>query len=332
MTSAGATGDAKPARLAAILCTCNRADMLRRALEGLAGQTLPRSEYEVVVVDDGSTDDTRHVAAGFDDRLRLRYVYQRNAGLASAKNHGLFSTMSPIVLFLDDDDVADPNLLEEHLKSHRRYAEDHYAVLGYTRLDPTLARDPLMRFITEVEGFLFSYSALKDGSVVDYSYFWGGRSSCKRPFLLKHGVFNPIFKFGCEDIELGFRLSRQKFRVVYNAHAASTMVRRIDLDGFCARLIRQGRSNVLFSRLHQDGEVQRWTEVAQAEAVWPGIAPVYDALVQSARHLDRLATRKEESGFPLEEADTRWLHHGYRTACRAAKMRGIIEGLEGRTT
>jgi glycosyltransferase involved in cell wall biosynthesis len=313
--------------MAVIVCTCNRAALLQRTLESLTDQTLARTAYEVIVIDDGSTDDTRQVAEGFSSRVALTYRYQRNAGLASAKNHGLFSTLSPVVIFLDDDDMADPHLLEQHVKSHERFASDHYAVLGYTALEAALASDPLMHFATEVGCFLFSYPNLTDGDVLDYSYFWGGRSSCKRAFLLTHGVFNPVFRFGCEDIELGFRLSRHNFRVVYNARAISTMIRRFTLDDLCERLVRQGRSNAVFSRIHPDEEIQRWTEVGGAEAAWQRVAPVYDAIIRSARHLDAMAARKREFGFQLEEPETRWLDRAYWSACRAAKLKGINEGL-----
>ena len=76
---------------------------------------------------------------------------------------------------------------------------------------------------------LFSYPNLKHGDVLDYTYFWGGCSSCKRKFLIEYGVFNPVFRFGCEDIELAYRLSKSNLKVVYNARAVSTMVRDIFL-------------------------------------------------------------------------------------------------------
>jgi len=226
--------------IAAVVSTFNRADLLRTTLESLTLQTLPQTEFEVVIVDDGSTDDTRAVVAAFEGRLPMRYAYQRNAGLASARTHGLYLSTATVLLFLDDDDVTDPGLLEQHVLTHRRYPEDNYAVLGYTPLDPSIAQDPLMHFVTEVGCFLFAYSYFKDGDVLDFEHWWGGRSSCKRAFLIEHGVFNPVFRFGCEDIELAWRLSKHNFQVVYNARAITTMSRKMDFDGFCNRLIARG--------------------------------------------------------------------------------------------
>lgn len=76
--------------ISAILCTYNRAQLLQQALGALCAQTLGLDNFEVVVIDDGSTDDTRQVVDGFSPILNLRYAYQSNSGLASGKNHGLF--------------------------------------------------------------------------------------------------------------------------------------------------------------------------------------------------------------------------------------------------
>jgi glycosyltransferase involved in cell wall biosynthesis len=327
MPDSGSIGKASKPQIAVVVCTRNRAALLRRTLESLVHQTLEQTAYQVVVVDDGSTDDTRQVSEAFASRVPLRYIGQRHAGLASAKNLGLFSTLAPLVLFMDDDDLADRELLAQHVETHSRFADDRYAVLGYTGLDASLAADPLMRFVTEVGCFLFSYPLLAHGALLDYTHFWGGRSSCKRSFLLRHGIFNPVFQFGCEDIELGFRLSRHDFQVVYNRRAISTMVRGITVEEFCARLLRQGRSNVVFSRLHHEAEIQDWTEVAGADKAWRTAGVVYDAVVRSAQQLDQMARRKRKAGLELEAADCQWLHRAYSLAFRASKLKGIHEAL-----
>jgi glycosyltransferase involved in cell wall biosynthesis len=309
--------------LSAVLCTFNRAEFLSRVLESIVGQTLDPSDFELIVIDDGSSDDTRQVVEAFGRRLPLRYAYQANAGLASAKNHGIYCSRAPLLLFLDDDDVCGSMLFEEHLKTHRKYLEDHFAVLGYTALDKTLAQKPLLHYVTEVGCYLFSYPNLKDGDVLDYTYFWGGRSSCKRKFLIEHGVFNPVFRFGCEDIELGYRLSKYNLKVVYNARAVNTMVRDISFDAFCGRLTRQGESQFVFSQLHPDTEVQNWAEMAGAEEEWQKTKTVYESVVRSARELDRIANLKLELGLELDDVTTDLLHQAYGYAFRACKLKGI---------
>jgi glycosyltransferase involved in cell wall biosynthesis len=312
--------------VSAIICTFNRAELLSRALDSIVAQTWNKSDFEVIIIDDGSSDHTRKVVDSFERRFPIRYAYQANAGLGSAKNHGIYCSRAPILLFLDDDDLCSSTLFAEHLKTHAKYPDGHFAVLGYTALDPPLAQKPLLHYVTEVGCHLFSYRNLKDGDVLDYTCFWGGRSSCKRKFLIEHGVFNPVFRFGCEDIELGYRLSKHNLRVVYNAQAVSTMVRDITFDAFCARLIRQGESQYVFSQLHPDAEVLNWAEVIGAEEEWQSIRTVCDGLVRSARELDRIVNLKIELGLLLDDVTLALLHRAYRDAFRACKLKGINNG------
>lgn len=312
--------------LSVIICTFNRADFLKKVLESLAGQTLPKEQYEIILIDDGSSDGTKDVVHMFRDRLPVKYFYQNNAGLASAKNHGIYAAQGKILLFLDDDDIAAPTLLEEHMKTHRKYQEERYAVLHHTAWASNLAVSPVMHFITEVGCFLFSYPKIKHGEILDYTYFWGGRSSCKRDFLIERGVFNPVFRFGCEDIELGYRLSLHGLRVVYNAKAISMMIRPVGFDDFCKRLIKQGMSQYIFSTLHDNAGVQTWAEVTGAEETWENIRPVYEIKLKSARDLDSIANTKQKYGFALDETTKRLLYQSYWWVFKACKIKGIIEG------
>lgn len=311
--------------LSVIICTYDRPNLLRQVLESLVGQTLPQEDFEVVVIDDGSPESTREIVEPFMNVLPLNYLYQNNAGLASAKNHGIFASRGEIVLFLDDDDVAMPALLEEHIRTHRKYHEKHFAVLHYTAWSPELTVTPLMHFVTDVGCFLFSYPNIRHGSILDYTYFWGGRSSCKRSFLMEHGVFNQVFRFGCEDIELGYRLSRQGLKVVYNNKAVSRMIRPVLFDDFCRRLIRQGRSQYIFSSLHNDPEVYNYTEIIGAEDKWKTIQHIYDAKMRSARELDKVANTKLKYQLELDDTTKGLLHKAYWWAFRACKIKGIME-------
>ena len=171
-------------KISVVLCTWNRASLLEKVLESLRCQTLPNSEFEVIIIDDGSTDRTQEIVSSFRDRLFLRYFFQENSGLGAARNYGIKMCNAPIIVFKDDDDLAGPDLLKEHLLTHGKYPEENYAVLGYTKLDRNIAKKPLMYFVTEVGLHLFSYPLIKDGEVLDFNYFWGGCSSCKKSFLI----------------------------------------------------------------------------------------------------------------------------------------------------
>ncbi|MDH4264509.1 MAG: glycosyltransferase family 2 protein [Deltaproteobacteria bacterium] len=317
-----------PLPLSVIICTFNRAGLLKMALESLVKQTLSKADYEVIIIDDGSSDSTKETVDSFFERLPIKYFYQNNAGLASAKKHGIYAAQGKILLFGDDDDIAMPNLLEEHVKTHREYPEDNYAVLHYTTWSPNLLITPLMHFVVEVGCFLFSYPHIKHGDILDYTYFWGGRSSCKRSFLINYGVFNPVFHFGCEDIELGYRLSKKGLKVVYNGLAVAKMVRPITFDGFCQRLIKQGRSQYIFSTLHNEPEVHRWAEVMGVEEKWINIRAIYEAKIRSARELDRIVNMKLKHHLDLDDLTMRLLYRAYWWTFKSCKIRGIVEAKE----
>lgn len=95
--------------IAIVIATCNHARMLSRCLDSVAAQRRPADE--VVVVDDGSTDETASVLAEL--RLSgLRYIHQPNQGVSAARNNGLAASSADYLLFLDDDDTLPPEALE----------------------------------------------------------------------------------------------------------------------------------------------------------------------------------------------------------------------------
>lgn len=322
----------QPPIISAILCSYNRAALLRRALQALCTQSLAAKQFEVLLIDDGSTDGTAAVATEFQQRLPLRYIHQPNAGLAAAKNHGIEQAAAPIVLFVDDDDIMDPDCLRQHLQSHAEHPQPQFAVLGYTDLLPEVARSPLMRYVTDSAGLLFRYSSLQHGDILDYRHFWGGRSSCKRGFLLEHGVFNPVFRFGAEDIELGYRLSTAGLRVVFNRQAISHMLRSLSFDDFCRRSYLQGRSNQVFATLHPSSAIAAYTGVDGAEQQWAQIEPRYPQLLKAGRDLHRYAIERVDAGLSIDGISTRLLQQAYDAAFRASQIAGIIASIRGDET
>lgn len=100
--------ETEEAQITALVPTYNRARLLPRALGSILNQTCP--PHEIVIVDDGSTDNTREIVAGFGDRVR--YIYQENAGVAVARHQAVMAAQTEWVAFLDSDDVWKPDHLE----------------------------------------------------------------------------------------------------------------------------------------------------------------------------------------------------------------------------
>jgi len=308
--------------ISALICTYNRAPLLAHALDALVAQSLPRQAFEVIVSDDGSTDDTSAVVGAYTGRLNLRFLSGKHRGISAAKNAAVVAASAPIIVFVDDDDIAHPDMLTEHLDSHRLHQADTDAVLGFTGLHPSIADDPLMRFVTYDSTHLFSYSAIKDGAELDYTWFWGGRSSCKRRLLLEYGLFDENFTFGAEDIELGYRLSKHGLRVIYNANAQSEMLRALSVDEFCARAEKQGRSNWIFWHKHPTPEIAEWAEIAGLENKWRLINPRFARLRGIATALDGLVRTRVDLGVRVEPSVRDLLHTAYHRAINAARVFG----------
>src|ERR1039458_7067822 len=101
-------------KIAVILCTYNRCQLLVGALDSIAASVLPESlEWEVLVVDNNSSDQTREVVEGFSRRYpgRFRYVFECQQGLSCARNAGIRESQSEILAFTDDDVIVEPDWL-----------------------------------------------------------------------------------------------------------------------------------------------------------------------------------------------------------------------------
>ena len=308
--------------LSVLIPTFNRAPLLRGALESLTTQCLPRDQFEVVVVDDGSGDNTRDIVTGFEASLCIRYSYQQNSGLAAAKNHAVELAGAPLLLFMDDDDRADEKLLQEHLASHARHPQESIAVLGYTGLAGEAEASPLMHFATEVGYYLYNYPQLQHGQLLDYRYFWGGRTSCKKSLLLDHGFFDPAFRFGCEDIELGYRLSHHGLRVWYNRRARTATTRAISLEQFCRRSEQQGYSNWLFYRKHPVPEVASWADIDGLDSRWTYFEKRLPSLLKSAAGLDQLARTRRKYDLDSSDLLLSLLHQAYWAVIDGYRVKG----------
>jgi len=110
----------------------NGARYLRAALESVFAQTYRL--FEVIVVDDGSTDDSGIIAQSFPD---VRYIHQANQGVAAARNHGIEASRGEFLAFLDQDDLWTP----EKLKLQINYLLSHPGV-GYTLTQQQFFLDP----------------------------------------------------------------------------------------------------------------------------------------------------------------------------------------------
>jgi glycosyltransferase involved in cell wall biosynthesis len=114
-----------------VIPTYNRKQILKLVLLSLFQQSYPKDKYEVVVADDGSNDGTKEqiIKLKKQTQIPIKYVYKKNKGFCpgQARNLGAKNSKGEIIIFLDDDTIAAPNLISNHVKSQR----DVDVVLGY---------------------------------------------------------------------------------------------------------------------------------------------------------------------------------------------------------
>jgi glycosyltransferase involved in cell wall biosynthesis/tetratricopeptide (TPR) repeat protein len=196
-----------------VLPTFNRQQTLALCLDALARQTFPAARFEVIVVDDGSNDGTAAFCRGFRATFSFSCLRQTNAGAGAARRRGVQHARGKLLLLINDDTIASPDLLALHYESHQKYSAERQAVLGDFRFPPAAMDRALTRFLTE-SPFLFPQAKLESGIHWDYTKFVTCNTSVRRDAVIGVGSFDPEFRIA-EDSELGLRLSRRGYFVRY---------------------------------------------------------------------------------------------------------------------
>ncbi len=318
--------------LSVLIATYERPGLLSGCLEGFCEQTLPVADFEVVVVDDGSTDkETAAVLEEFAARLPLTWVHIEHAGRSAAKNLAILLARGEVVLFFDDDDLPASDLLEEHVRAHESHRGEATAILGHTDWAPQLAVSPLMHYLTEVDKMLFSYGNFEEGETIDWRGFWEGRVSSKRSLHLRHGLHDQRLDYSI-DVEMAWRLASRGLEVKYHPAARSFMARSIDFDGFSDRYEAKGRAQSAIAALHNDPELLEYTQVGGATERWREAQPTLPAIVARIHELE--AALGEDGGTAGGDLEPRLaeLHRCYRTAFLAHNAKGMAEALDGSST
>jgi len=232
-------------KISVIIPTYNRKDILVKCLNALNNQTLPPTDYEIIVVDDGSTDGTEDTIKNLQlackkqrttsSYRKFTYLKQANKGPGAAKNLGIRHAVGELLLFMNDDIIADDTLLAEHLAAHETCQKENIAVLGHVSLAEQYQKSLFMHLL-ENEKLMLGYKKLREGQYYDYNMFWTCNISLPKSAVLKVGIFAEDFiPATTEDIELGYRLGKIGYKVLYYPDAKGEHWHSINLDAFCKR-------------------------------------------------------------------------------------------------
>ena len=234
--------------ISVVVPTYNRLPRLKLVLDSLAKQTLDASQFEIVVVSDGSTDGTNEFLQ-HDTPVPVVSACQDNAGPAAARNHGVQLASGRTILFLDDDVIASPVLLERHLESHG----DSLAtvVIGPMLDAPGFEYSP---WVAWEQAMLYKqYRAMRLGVFKPtFRQFYTGNASVSRELLIRSGGFDTTFR-RAEDVELAFRLDQLGATFVFDDSAAAHHHAERSFESWLAAAEAYGRNDVTFARDYQQG-------------------------------------------------------------------------------
>ena len=210
------------------LCTYNRAALLERVLDACFEQTVDANAYEVVLVNDGSTDATPEVIARARARATCAFevIDQANSGLAKGRNAGIARASGERIIFIDDDVLPLPSFVEEHLRSH-------------DGAPASIVRGGAIN----VESF--DELPVPIWSIKDYSgnFFWTTNVSVPLETIRSIGGFNESFsEYGWEDIDVGLRLRARGVRAVFNPKALVYHYKPRPRSGNVEKMIAQARA------------------------------------------------------------------------------------------
>lgn len=235
-----------------IIPTCNRVELLVEALQSLVKLEYPRKKLEIIVIDDGSTDETRKevkkLIKGFP--FKLKYFYQEKKGISEAKNLGIRNSKGEIIVTTDDDCLFEKDWLKKLVKYFG--SSDIGSVGGPDRaynLDSDLAKAISFAFSSFIGsgGIHGRFVKLRFGKF----YPMGCNTAILRQAIDKIGLFEPRLQPG-EDTDLNHRIERAGYKLVYAPDAFVWHRSRSSFRGLVRRFYKRGFARVEILRRHRE--------------------------------------------------------------------------------
>ncbi len=235
--------------ISVVIPTFNRLARLKRVLQALSQQTLDEREFEVIAVSDGCTDGTDEYLSNATP-LPVVHLRQDNSGPGAARNHGVRLARGRLILFLDDDVLATPELVERHVKAHGDSTST--VVIGPMLNAPGFEYRPWVAW--EQAKLYKQYEAMRLGVYsATFRQFYTGNASVPRELVVGAGGFDTAFR-RAEDIELSYRLDRLGATFVFDEAAAAHHLAERSFESWLAAAAAYGRNDVTFARDHD----QQW--------------------------------------------------------------------------
>ncbi|MCP4324231.1 MAG: glycosyltransferase [Psychromonas sp.] len=214
--------------ISVVIPTYNRSELLSHTLASLTEQTLSKNVFEVIIVDDGGSDNSQDVVNTFSKQLNVKYFWQEDKGFRAgkARNIGTAIAEGKYIVYLDTGVLLATTTLEEHLFRHK-VSTHPITIIGYVYgfdLDDDAIKkmssvispnsvDTILKELDKQEAYDIRQKQYDDlgQNICDwpapFDLFWTCHVSAERQELIKAGMFDECFtSWGGEDIDLGVRL------------------------------------------------------------------------------------------------------------------------------
>jgi GT2 family glycosyltransferase len=253
-----------PVRVSAVVCTHERGPDIELTIDSLLAQGLPAGEFEIVLVDNGSSPANAAILrrAAASNPTRVRYVREDVLGESSARNCALRETTSELIAFLDDDAVAAPGWLGAFVAAFDR--DPGLGVVG-GRVDLRYLAPPPPWLDASLVPYLSAFDQGDERRELTFmDYPRGASMAFRRAVFADAGLFSQRFGrkgkclLSCSEIEMCYRIERAGWRIEYLPEARIDHIvpaERLQESWFARRIYWQGRSLALlelthFGRLH----------------------------------------------------------------------------------
>lgn len=230
------TAPANPPCLSVIVCTLNGSATLRPCLESLLALRYP--DFEVLVIDDGSSDATAQIAESFE---RVRYHRQEHAGLSVARNLGAQLATGSILAYTDDDCIAHPDWL---LHLSHAFTEDHVVAAGGPNIPPP-PRNRIERVVAAAPGAP-AHVLLND---TEAEHLPGCNLAIRKDMLDRIGGFRAQFKSAGDDVDVCWRL-REHGTLRFVPGAMVWHHRRFSVKAYLKQQLGYGHAEALLMKAH----------------------------------------------------------------------------------
>lgn len=222
-----------------VIPTYNRKSILEKCLEALFNQNYPNDKYEIVLINDGSTDETDKMVASLNPPCRLRYVRNnKRLGLPKSRNRGIRLARGKYIICVDSDIIVVPEFAQEHLKYHRLYGDG-------------IVNGELI-YISSLEQVGKKRKGVWD---ISFSSFDTANVSVRKKHIDKVGGFDvDLLPYGWQDVELGYRLKKIGLKSRKNPEALGYHFRKwadtSNLDFLKEKELMRGMSGALYFKKH----------------------------------------------------------------------------------